>query len=203
MFTSVLHPLTGDEIQIKSGWDDCEWYKLGDTVDWRIRPDRPLEGKLLDGAYEGESTYWDYEQKKIVWTGHCWVVIKNHVIVAVEAMEMSPPELRDRDGMFRGGFYAQQAFIEKKHGVRPPSLDLWSMEAWAAYARREEMHRRQLWEWNAEDYGLSLEEKAQKAFYRFFVRAFKEDCVIRRLLPPMPVTNEEASQIVSAEAGPQ
>ena len=69
MFTSVVHPDDGRELQIKCGTDDCERYHVGDTVNWFIRKERPKSGKLVDGVYQA------YDDD--------FVVIKDHKIVAV------------------------------------------------------------------------------------------------------------------------
>jgi len=36
MFTSVAHPNTREEIQFKCGYDMCERYNVGDTVNWYV-----------------------------------------------------------------------------------------------------------------------------------------------------------------------
>jgi hypothetical protein len=57
MFTSVAHPETGEEVQFKTGIDDCDWVTLGEEVPWQIWPDMPGRGKLLDGVYWGTDKY--------------------------------------------------------------------------------------------------------------------------------------------------
>lgn len=69
MFTSIIHPVDGRELQIKCGYDDCDTYHVGDTVDWYINRSYPRSGKLLDDVYQ---SYDD-----------TWVVIKDHVVAAV------------------------------------------------------------------------------------------------------------------------
>jgi hypothetical protein len=69
MFTSVIDPIDGTEHQIKCGYDDCDTYHVGDSVDWYINKSCPRSGKLLDDVYDSYDGMW--------------VVIKDHVVVAV------------------------------------------------------------------------------------------------------------------------
>lgn len=108
MFTSVLHPKDGRELQIKSGFDDCDTYKLGDTVDWFVSS-YPFSGKLFDGVY---SSYSDLGPDD-------WVIIKNHVVVAVEDKEL------DYDKLY------------EKYGIQEPPRDLWSAEALETYDKHQ------------------------------------------------------------------
>lgn len=73
MFTSIIHPEDGRELQIKTGDDDLEQYKVGDTVNWYFNKERPGEGNLLDGVYHAISNIGE----KYVYD---WVLIKNHII---------------------------------------------------------------------------------------------------------------------------
>jgi len=68
MYTSII--VGGKEYQIKCGYDDGDRYGIGDTVDWKIWPDQPGEGKLLDGVYDG-CCYPDEDK---------WVIIKDHKV---------------------------------------------------------------------------------------------------------------------------
>ncbi len=186
MFTSVIHPETGHEIQFKCGWgDDCDTYRLGDTVDWRYDPDTPMGGKLLDGAYYGES----FKGNKS--TGHWWIVIKDHTIIAVEQVETHPDGTPDdvliREGIFRGGCTGQQAHVEAKYKVELPPLDAWTVKAWAKKAMDEERSRRRERAWDIEDYGCTREEKAHRCMVRFIHARTKEDGILRQILPPEPV----------------
>lgn len=70
MFTTIIHPDDGRELQIKCGWDQCETYKIGDSVKWHVIESCPGQGYLLDGIYSSYSKNGDDD----------WVVIKNHII---------------------------------------------------------------------------------------------------------------------------
>lgn len=109
MFTSIIHPEDGRELQIKSGIDDCDTYKLGDTVDWFIGR-YPFTGKLFDGVY---SSYSDLGPDD-------WVVIKNHVVLAVEDKDL------DYDMLY------------EKYSIQEPPRDLWDAEALAVYDKHQE-----------------------------------------------------------------
>ena len=68
MFTTIIHPNDGRDLQIKTGWDSCDIYSVGDTVDWFLS-ESPGSGTLLDGAYES------FEDD--------WVIIKDHKVHAI------------------------------------------------------------------------------------------------------------------------
>ena len=56
-YTSVMHPKTRQELQIKTGWDVCEWYSVGDRVEFT--PDSNSGcGRLYDGAYKSSEGPW-------------------------------------------------------------------------------------------------------------------------------------------------
>lgn len=63
LFTSICH--NGDEIQIKTGLDMCNWYDVGDTVGDYIE----------DGVYKGIRTQ-AHSEKHHWW----WVVIDERVV---------------------------------------------------------------------------------------------------------------------------
>lgn len=73
MYTSVVHPVDGRELQIHTGDDQCDRYKVGYSVAWNIDERNPGHGTLLDGVYP---SYSDNGLDDLV-------VIKDHVIIAV------------------------------------------------------------------------------------------------------------------------
>lgn len=73
MFTTVIHPDDGRELQINTWLDKLGIYEVGDSVDWYIDEACPREGRLLDGVY---ASYSDRGPDD-------WVVIKDHKIHAV------------------------------------------------------------------------------------------------------------------------
>lgn len=75
MYTSVRLS-DGSELQFKSDVDDCETYKVGDVVNWRIWPDQPGTGKLLDGVYDAVLV-GDKSKTEVSYS----VAIDNHRIV--------------------------------------------------------------------------------------------------------------------------
>lgn len=107
MYTSVVLE-DGKELQIKCGFDDCEVYRVGDYVNWRIWPDLPGTGKLLDGIYYAD-------------TGDV-VVIKDHRIFfagkpagAFNAVEFLPWERN---------WWSETAWLEKETEDAKRNLEL-------------------------------------------------------------------------------
>jgi hypothetical protein len=170
MFTSVIHPDTGKEIQFKCGWDDCDTYRVGDTVDWYYAEDTPMCGKLLDNVYNGEGlTLRD--------TFTCyWIIIKDHKIHAVVDVEYMA------GGEFKGGFAGQLAYLYHKYELKPPPLAVWSLAAWAKAAKDGERTRQLQREWDAEDYGLPLNTRAANAMHRYTLARLREDGILRKIL---------------------
>ena len=109
MYTSVDHPDDGRELQIKTGSDLCNRYKLGDKLPWK--PDPYWPGYHIDGAYAS------YGIKGV----DDWVIIKDCTIVAVEAR----------------GCGLESSQLEHKYGIEPPDPSLWKPEDWHAKADRE------------------------------------------------------------------
>jgi len=71
MFTTIIHPESGEDIQIKMGHsDNMEVFKIGDRV------------VDVDGVYEGAGE-WDAETREIT---YWWVVIKDSRAIAIEPM---------------------------------------------------------------------------------------------------------------------
>lgn len=99
-FTTIIHPVDGRELQIKTGHDSCETYKVGDAVNWYIDPELPGWGALLDGVYDSCSGKGDDDDL---------VVIIDHKVAGVmsladlrrETIE-SDLELKNREVLVRG-----------------------------------------------------------------------------------------------------
>jgi hypothetical protein len=125
MFTSITHPVGDREIQIKTGSDSCDTYRLGDKVDWYADPFRPGRGKLLDGVYSGNSLErvngeykHPFDDKKFIE----WVIIKNHT---VHAIVLAPI-----------GFEYQET-LEKQFGIQPLPRNTWCRAAYKLEAHME------------------------------------------------------------------
>jgi hypothetical protein len=104
VFTSVWHPEDGRELQIKTGDDVCECYKVGDAVEWATSPHTGGYGTLLDGAY---ASYSDRGEDD-------WVIIKDHCIHAVVPCSEQVTE----------------AVLREQFDIEEPDPGLWSLEAW-------------------------------------------------------------------------
>lgn len=112
MFTRIIHPKDGRELQIKSGYDDCETYHVGDTVSWYINKSWPRTGKLLDDVYDS------YDDD--------WVVIKDHVVVAVV----------DREA----GDYNS---LRERFEIQDIPDSAWPEEAWIKQREAENRHEKE------------------------------------------------------------
>ena len=114
MYTSIRHPEDGRELQIKTGDDSCEWYNVGDEVDWYPCRFVGGVGTLLDGAYPSYSDRgWDD-----------WVIIKDHRVHAVVPhREGSDAVVPHREG-------TSQASLREEFEIEETDPSLWSVEAW-------------------------------------------------------------------------
>lgn len=110
MFTTIL--LEGEdkgEVQIKTGFDYCDTYKVGDTIDFD--PSYWGPGAWIDGAHFGL-----HQDGRLV-----IVAIKDKTIVAVE----TDPDVGHKE-------------IIEKYGIltKAPRV-LWSEDEWAEKERRD------------------------------------------------------------------
>ena len=165
LYTSVQHPETGKEIQFKCGNDFCAWITLGEPVDWTIRPNEPGTGYLLDGVYWG--THGATSDGKGDWVSNdVWVVIKDHVLVAIHDMH-APCEA-----------WCLWYDIDDK-----PPREWWTKEAWEA-------HDKMVAEVAAE-YQLELDEAGGNPMAAFFARMRKQPSFMEQILPATPIEEEE------------
>jgi hypothetical protein len=113
VYTTIIHPQDGRELQIKTGDDLCDVYHVGDAVLWSFRKDRAGWGTLLDGAY---ASYSDHGPDD-------WVVIKDHRVHAVV------PQGQD----------VYEASLMQQYDIPFEDHELWSDEDWEkVYRRRAE-----------------------------------------------------------------
>lgn len=103
MYTSVIIG-KDSELQFKSDVDDCETYRVGDAVNWKIWPDQPGIGKLLDGVYEaalvGDKTDIKY-----------FVVIDNHRVIY--AGRGGVFENTEKIVPYERGWWSESAWLKK------------------------------------------------------------------------------------------
>ncbi len=118
MFTTII-TRDGRHLQMKCGYDECSTYWAGQLVDSYICPDRPGEGYMLDGVYEGfgEHEYTDY------------IVIKGGQVL-VESLKLAQ-EAAENAGVDVYGF------LKQKYDVQDPDPSLWTEAAWEAKRARE------------------------------------------------------------------
>jgi hypothetical protein len=109
MYTSIIHPKDGRELQIKTGNDSCDTYKVGDTVSFFVNKNIFGCGGIFDGIY---SSYSDKGPDD-------WVIIKNHKVVLVKAKK-----------------FKYETLI-KKYKIKEPNITLWTARAYQEHRRRQ------------------------------------------------------------------
>jgi len=108
LFTAIVHPETGEEIQFNTGYDRLDNYrhKVGDDVPWHIDEKSPGDGHLLDGVYQAYGSLGP----------NCyWVIIKDHKVHSV----IDDPEHQ---------FY--EDYLIRKHGICPYERSWWTEAQW-------------------------------------------------------------------------
>lgn len=97
MYTSVVRPTDGKEIQIKTGDDALGWYHVGDKVQRYVHYDEFGSGCCFDNVYLGiiclDSKAHTFEE--------CWVVIKDGVIHSVIPCDLSLESFEDRSNIVK------------------------------------------------------------------------------------------------------
>lgn len=161
MYTSIMHPELGIEIQIKTGFDDCEFIELGKEVPWKIWPDKPGQGHLLDGVYYGVS----YPEEPNNW----WVIIKDHKVVGLHEQ------------------FAPSKAWEMFYGIEAPPREWWTEEAWEARekdieARASALAERQL---RQGQQGITMPE-----LYKFMMEQMTEPSLMEQVLPITEIDDE-------------
>ncbi len=136
MYTNIVHPVTGELFQIKTGDDNPHTYKVGSVIPWEPNPFYP--GYHLDGVYEGiggDTDDWKYVM----------VVIKNQTVTAV---------VDNGDVAKWEDHYT--ALIEQ-YGITSPDPSLWSEDAWERFreAEAKALAQHDAWETEAKDMGLT------------------------------------------------
>lgn len=181
MFTTFFHPTTNENLQIKTGYDQCAMYRLGDDVDFRVREDAG-RAHLNDGAYFAES----YDNPDQV--GY-FVIIKGQKYIAVENAIKGRPEVC----RIAYGAVGQAAYWCVKYGIVPLPLDTWSDAAWARKAKEAEESRRRLLTWDVENLELELSGKNPiDPTTRFTQAKMKEEGIFRRIMSPVPAAGDIA-----------
>jgi len=131
MFTSIIHPKDGHELQIKTGWDDCDTYHVGDTVPFKIVTDIFESGGIFDDVYDSYSKSGRDD----------WVIIKNHKIVAVRSKRCKYIDLK------------------KQYKIRKLNKNLWTKKAYEEYKLQQKKFREEEKKFNASLKGKSTKEK--------------------------------------------
>jgi hypothetical protein len=168
MFTTVIHPETGKRIQFKCGHDQCDTYKLGDTVDWFYSKYEPGEGCCLDGVYSGFGDF-DYQY---------WIVIKDHKIHSVEPVEWCTEE----EGGGLKDIVCQEAALAVKYGIQAPPFEAWPAKLWLRKAKSDYEWKQEEQKDAADTYGMSIEEKTVDAISKWTRRKMREPSLMRQVM---------------------
>lgn len=188
MFTSVFLE-DGTEIQFKAGGDDCDQYKVGDTVNWWVDKDHVGSCGLLDGIYAGCSgEIRDNVNTLKQW----WVCIKDHVIVAVAEAFPHDGWPDDAPPQYRGhpGHICQREMLYDKHQIpREHPRELWTEAAWRQHdeskAISEEDFKR-----HAAKYADDPESRAACAVNYYTQTQMRQPSTLRQIFKVGPETEE-------------
>ena len=153
LFTSIIKP-NGVEIQIKTGFDSCDTYKLGDTVDYLINKDLFMYGGIFDGVYD--STYDGVRD--------VWVVIKDHKIIAL-----------------RSERYHYQTLINQ-YKIKKPNKLLWTKKAREEHKEQQRLLRAEERKFENSIKHLSFKEKLSACFVRPFEYMLNREGFARKVL---------------------
>jgi hypothetical protein len=119
LFWEVKHPVTGEELQLKDGyesWDDYS-FQVGDDIHPKAAPEEPLCGRLLDDASLAGSAVAAGMKLS-------WVVIRGGEVHAADDAE------RDAGGALQGGEGSRPDVLSPPRGrttsgrAQPPSRPL-------------------------------------------------------------------------------
>lgn len=162
MFTSIIHPVDGRELQIKCGYDDCETYHVGDTVNWYVNKSWPKSGKLLDDVYDSYSNNGP----------DCWVVIKDHIVVAVVSSD------RDYDS------------IKEEYQVKDLPDSEWPDEAWERQRQLEDSTKEKWAEYEKSISHLSGKERFAAIFAYPLRQNLNYESIARSMFKISPIEEE-------------
>lgn len=156
MFTTIID-LLDREYQIRTGEDDCNTYRVGQTVHWWV--DRNIVGRsvLLDGVYPGEPTKAEWPVTNIV--------IRNHVVLGV-----FPDKTIEE--------------LEIKYQIKPPPKSLWSARAWKELHNKRRHQKRLARRTTRWFHTMKREEWIPAVMGRFTRRRLKEKSFLRQILAP-------------------
>ena len=124
MFTTIVHPEPGNsDLQIKTGDDECETFRVGDRIPWAAS--QWNVNSHIDGIYEGIANPYSSD---------CWVVIKDCTVVAIEPRTSCQVSSADDED----GESFDTSILWDKYGLAAPDPGLWTEEQ---HAYHDEMRR--------------------------------------------------------------
>jgi hypothetical protein len=159
MFTTIVAP-NGKLCQIKTGWDNCDTYKVGDKISWE--PDPRYPGEHIDGIHLGFGKS----------DNDTCAVIKDCVVTAVLPRRWDRPT------------DIQIAMLKKRYGIKPPDRALWPEEAWTEKEARDKEAKERQEEWDRKHAHLSSSERMSAAMAEMILQKMNEPSLARKILPP-------------------
>ena len=162
MFTSIIHPKDGNELQIKTGYDDCDTYKLGDPVKYVIHKDTFGQGGIFDGVYDSYS----FER-----SDDDWVIIKKHKVAAVVPRENN--KYKD---------------LIKQYSIHKPDRTLWTNLAYKKHKKMLESCKKENKEFEDSIKHLPPNEKMVRRLTKLISTRMDYEGIARKIfdVQPMP-----------------
>lgn len=169
MYSTVIHPEDGRELQFKTGWDDLEVFKVGDKVEQYPLKYSPGHLKYQDGIYDSYSDKGDDD----------WVVISQGIIY------LEPRVEDDSDDALQYPFASKYVFVE-------PARDLWPEWKWKEKEDREAKWKKENDEYMAQFSNLSPIEKLSKQLIRPLLnRFFYKEGLAEKIFKIEQITEED------------
>lgn len=172
MFTRIIHPVTGEEVQIKTGNDYLDTYMVGSVIPWE--PDPGYPGHHIDGVYKGLG---DEDER-----GHFrdyLVVIKNCTVVAV----VDKADTEKWEDPYKA--------LTEEYGIVPPDAALWPEDAWERFREAEARAKAEhdAWELEAAEKGYTDSERMAFLMGKLIGRRMDYNSIGRQVFSVEPIPN--------------
>ena len=172
VFTSIIHPVDGRELQIKSWMDDCETYHVGDVVNWHVFMKLAGAGKLLDDVYDS------YSDRGV----DDWVIIKYHKVMAVEPRSNPNDSVDDR------------TLLRQKYKITDPPREWWSAEVWAEHQHICEENEKEFVEQNKRLKHLPPIGRIEAMLSEAIGKQLDYQGIVRQIFSVNPLTTEDKAK---------
>ena len=159
MFTTIIHPKDGRELQIKTGSDACETYRIGDRVEFYINKNIFGSGGIFDGVYDS------FSDKGV----DDWIIIKDRKIIAVRSKSNKYEKLI------------------KQYKIRKPSRRLWTDRAYKKHLIQQKKLEIENKKFDESIKNLSPHEKFAAVFARPIMERMNYKGIMRRVFNIKPM----------------